>query len=76
MDNSGTATTAAHDQADEEILTYTVSDAALEAGAGAPLASVKCDTISDTACVSCFPGCKGISSASTPLPLSLPPKTL
>jgi hypothetical protein len=67
MDNSRTNTVTL-DQTDDEILTYTISDAALEAGAGAPLASIECDTISDTACVSCFPGCKGISSSSAPLP--------
>jgi hypothetical protein len=59
MDKSST-TPATLDEADEEILTFKVSDEALEAAAPGPIASVRCNTISDTVCLSCFDGCKVI----------------
>jgi hypothetical protein len=64
MDNSGT-TTATLDQADEEVLTYTVSDEALEAAAPRIVATARCST-SDTACLSCYPDCKAIFPAPSP----------
>jgi hypothetical protein len=56
MDKSGT-TTATLDQADEEILTFTVPDDALERSAPSLIATPRCST-SDTACLSCYPECK------------------
>jgi hypothetical protein len=56
MDNSSTAL----DQADEEILTYMISDEALEAAVPRARISGPPDTVSDTVCVSCYPGCKAI----------------
>jgi hypothetical protein len=48
------------DQADEDILTYTVSDEAVEAAAGFLPA-----TVSDSVCLSCMPGCQAISYSTT-----------
>jgi hypothetical protein len=59
MGNSSTAT-ATLDQADEEILTTMISDEALEAAVPRARISGPPDTVSDTVCVSCFPGCKAI----------------
>jgi hypothetical protein len=59
MDNCSTGT-ATLDQADEEILTYMISDEALEAAVPRARISGPPDTVSDTVCVSCFPGCKAI----------------
>jgi hypothetical protein len=58
MDNCST-TTATLDQADEESLTYTVSDEALELAAAGGLVSPP-NTVSDTVCVSCYNECKVI----------------
>ena len=58
MDKSS-ATTAPLDQADEEIIIYTIPDDALERAAPSPLATAGCST-SDTACLSCYPECKVI----------------
>lgn len=59
MDISNAATAALY-QADEEILTYMISDEALEAAVPRARISGPPDTVSDTVCVSCFPGCKAI----------------
>jgi hypothetical protein len=59
MDISGTATATVY-QADEEILTSMISDEALEAAVPRARISGPPDTVSDTVCVSCFPGCKAI----------------
>jgi hypothetical protein len=54
------ATTATVYQADEEILTSMISDEALEAAVPRARISGPPDTVSDTVCVSCFPGCNAI----------------
>ena len=54
------ASTATVYQADEEILTSMISDEALEAAVPRARISGPPDTVSDTVCVSCFPGCKAI----------------
>jgi hypothetical protein len=59
VDISGAATATVY-QADEEILTCMISDEALEAAVPRARISGPPDTVSDTVCVSCFPGCKAI----------------
>jgi hypothetical protein len=59
MDKSSTSITTL-DQTDEDILTHTVSDEALEAAVPRARISGPPDTVSDTVCVSCYPGCNAI----------------
>ena len=59
IDISGASTATVY-QADEEILTSMISDEALEAAVPRARISGPPDTVSDTVCVSCFPGCKAI----------------